>query len=157
MTYEIEKKFLVSNDVIPEIKEKTKITQAYLQVNSIEERIRSKDNIYYHTIKQDKKDANGLVRSENEAIISKQKFQDLLKRHIGNIIEKTRTTIPLENDLAAELDIYDGELEGLVIVEVEFPNEQSASDFHPPQWFGKEVTADKRYKNQSLALNGLPK
>lgn len=45
--------------------------------------------------------------------------------------------------------------------EVEFAGRQEeagvkASSFEPPEWFGRDVTKDRRYKNQNLAY-GLPR
>ncbi len=56
----------------------------------------------------------------------------------------------------AEVDVYRGPLAGLVTVEVEFDDLNSASMFSPPFWFGNELTGDSRYSNQSLAVDGLP-
>jgi CYTH domain-containing protein len=55
-----------------------------------------------------------------------------------------------------EVDVYRGPLEGLVTAEVEFPDEESAREFRPPDWLGREVTGDERYKNESLARYGAP-
>jgi adenylate cyclase len=44
----------------------------------------------------------------------------------------------------------------LSTVEVEFSSESEAETFRPPAWFGKEVTADPRYRNWALALSGAP-
>jgi adenylate cyclase len=63
--------------------------------------------------------------------------------------------VPL-GDLPVELDIFEGELEGLRVAEVEFPDEDAAHAFEPPDWFGPEVTDDHRYANESLATHGLP-
>ena len=58
--------------------------------------------------------------------------------------------------LTAELDLYDGSLEGHQLVEVEFDDDDAADDFEPPDWFGREVTEDNRYTNSSLARYGWP-
>ena len=42
-------------------------------------------------------------------------------------------------------------LEGLLIVEVEFNSKELANSFVPPIWFGKEVTMDLKYKNETLS------
>lgn len=42
-----------------------------------------------------------------------------------------------------------------MMAEIEFPSEQEANMFLPLSWFGKEVTYDEAYKNQSLAVRGL--
>ena len=63
--------------------------------------------------------------------------------------------IPL-GDLTVELDVYEGDLDGLVTAEVEFPDEASALAFDAPEWLGRDVTEDKRYGNRVLAVEGLP-
>ena len=52
--------------------------------------------------------------------------------------------------------MYTGDLEGLVVAEVEFDSETAAEAFAPPEWFGEDVTEDVRYKNQRLARDGAP-
>ena len=52
--------------------------------------------------------------------------------------------------------MYEGELAGLAVVEVEFSSGEEAGDFAPPGWFGRELTGDARYSNASLALDGRP-
>jgi CYTH domain-containing protein len=55
-----------------------------------------------------------------------------------------------------ELDVFRGGLSGLCVAEVEFPSEEEAAAFSPPDWFGREVTDDERFKNKSLARHGRP-
>jgi CYTH domain-containing protein len=43
----------------------------------------------------------------------------------------------------------------LHLVTVEFASDEQARGFHPLEWFGPEVTADRRYTNQAIALGGL--
>jgi adenylate cyclase len=50
-----------------------------------------------------------------------------------------------------EIDVYRGVHEGLVVAEVEFPDEKSCVEFEAPDWFGAEVTGDQRYSNLKLA------
>ena len=49
-----------------------------------------------------------------------------------------------------------GFLDGLRIAEIEFSTDVESDNFRCPEWFGEEVTEDERYKNWSLALNGIP-
>jgi len=56
----------------------------------------------------------------------------------------------------AELDEYSDRLAGLAVVEVEFGSEAEAARFSPPGWFGREVTGQPAWANQSLAVSGLP-
>ena len=64
--------------------------------------------------------------------------------------------IPADGGLAIELDVYAGDLDGLMTAEVEFGSEEEADAFDPPPWIGTDVTGDARYSNQSLAVRGLP-
>ena len=41
-------------------------------------------------------------------------------------------------------------------VEVEFPTLKDAFLFDAPEWFGAEVTEDRRYSNASLVKYGIP-
>ena len=50
-----------------------------------------------------------------------------------------------------EIDVYSGQHEGLVVAEVEFPDEDSARRFEVPDWLGEDVSHDPRYSNQLLA------
>ena len=148
---EIERKFLLK-DIDKEFLQtmtNKKITQAYIQTGQNEIRIRKKGDKFYLT----KKFGVDMVRKEIETEISELEYESLMKSHVGNIISKTRYTTPLNDGLVAEIDIYDGELNGLAIVEVEFKTVEQANSFQIPIWFGKEITCDKQYKNQNLALN----
>lgn len=69
---------------------------------------------------------------------------------------KNRYLIPLKDNLVAELDIYGADLSNFANVEVEFNSTKDAILFTPPDWFGQEVTQNKRYSNASLAKYGLP-
>jgi CYTH domain-containing protein/CHAD domain-containing protein len=71
-------------------------------------------------------------------------------------LRKTRYLVPLGHGLEAEVDVYEGDLAGLVTAEVELGFERQSRDFQPPAWLGREVTGDRRYANQSLALEGMP-
>ena len=58
--------------------------------------------------------------------------------------------IPLNNELMAELDLYNGKLEGLLTVEVEFPNKEELKKFSKPNWFGENL--DKKiFSNANLS------
>ena len=60
-------------------------------------------------------------------------------------------------ELEIELDVYEGNLEGLLIAEVEFPDEDAADAFEKPGWLGEEVTGSSSYLNQTLAIEGVPR
>ena len=66
------------------------------------------------------------------------------------IIDKTRYLIEYEN-YTWELDIFYGENEGLVVVEVELNSEDETIKL--PSWIKEEVTTDVRYYNSNLMKN----
>lgn len=68
----------------------------------------------------------------------------------GGRLEKYRYLVPVAGEIF-EVDVFGGDLVGLVVAELELPSED-----HPvPQasWLGKEVTDDPRYRNSALALD----
>ena len=50
-----------------------------------------------------------------------------------------------------EIDVFEGDNEGLVIAEVELESEDEPFDV--PEWIGAEVTDDPRYFNANLVAN----
>ena len=102
------------------------------------------------------KAGHGAVRTELEFAITDEQFETTWPLTGGRRIHKTRYRLPIgQPDGAqhiAELDVFHDELEGIVIVEVEFDGEDSMAAFTPPDWFGDEVTDDLAYTNASLAV-----
>ena len=161
MSSEIERKFKVKqvpqeilNTITP-----LELVQTYLEApEGQERRVRSINNEkFVITVKIPQVSSNGLIRQELEKEISKEDYELFLHQQKGTQIKKRRYKVPVENGLTYELDIYDGELKGLMVVEVEFPTEEMADSFVAPDWFGEEVTSNKAYKNASLAKKGMPK
>ena len=66
-------------------------------------------------------------------------------------LEKTRYFIPLEGGLTCELDVFVGDLEGLIVAEVEFESTEQMKNFVVPKWFGKDVTEQSETGNAFLA------
>ncbi len=152
MGAEIERKFLVRS--LPELSQfpHDDISQGYVAASDdLEVRLRQKGGKFFETIKQ----GSGLTRVERECELAREQFEAFWPATEGRRLEKTRYEIPHANH-TIELDVYRSSLEGLVVAEVEFASEEAARSFVPPDWFGKEVTDDPRYKNLSLALHGRP-
>lgn len=154
---EIERKFLIKE--LPENYESFEhksVIQGYVVIceNKTEVRLRKKGKKYLETIKK----GSGKTRLEAEIEITEDQYNALWKTTEGQRVEKTRYEIPREGGKPIELDIYHEKLDGLLTAEVEFSNEEESNNFDSqiPEWFGKEVTKDGRFKNQNLALNGLP-
>lgn len=154
---EIEKKYQIK--YLPERLEsyqKKNIEQGYLCSNPVV-RIRKSNEDYILTYKSkfgldQTTGTKAKVCNEVEVPLNEEGYLHLKEKADGHIIEKTRYLIPLENGLTAELDVFHGYLENLVFVEVEFPTEELAEAFTPPEWFGMDVTFDRRYTNKNLAM-----
>jgi CYTH domain-containing protein len=71
----------------------------------------------------------------------------------AGVVDYTRTVLPIGERQALVDEIVRPRL--LHLVTVEFASEEEARGFHPLEWFGPEVTADRRYTNQTIALRGL--
>jgi adenylate cyclase len=153
---EIERKFLVPRapDGIGD-HPSTAIEQGYLAIHDdgTEVRIRRRDGASTMTVKS----GGGRTRAEEELALDDATFERLWPLTEGRRIEKVRHVIPTGTDgVEIELDTYGGDLDGLVVAEVEFAGEAAADAFEPPDWIGREVTDDKRFKNQRLAVDGRP-
>lgn len=89
---------------------------------------------------------------EMEINLLKEEFETLfLKVDKKRPIFKRRYYIPLSNGLVAEVDIMMDYYTGIIFIEVEFPDKESADKFVPPSWFGEEeVTGKYEYSNSNL-------
>lgn len=148
---EIERKYLVK--ALPanlEQYSQQKIAQGYLCTNPVV-RIRRSNNDYYMTYKGD----GLMIREEYNLPLTKEAYEHLCPKIDGLLIAKTRYLIPLGNKLTAELDIFEKELSGLQIVEVEFDSVEEANSFAAPEWFGEDVTNSGKYHNSYLSQHGL--
>ncbi len=154
MSMEIERKFLVAD--MPDLSgtRKAVVRQGYLTVpdDSTELRLRQKNDAYFLTLKG----SGGIARVEREAEISDTQFATFWPETEGRRVEKERYTGTLADGRVFELDVFLGDLAPLRLVEVEFSTEDEARAYIPPDWFGADVTEDKRYKNKMMAINGLP-
>jgi len=148
MAAEIERKFLVGEvPDLPRFARPRRLSQHYLaRTDGLELRIRQIGRKHWLTIKT----GDGLERQEHEIMLSPRQYDSLRSAGTGSHIEKLRYRIPVGKRIA-ELDVYIGELAGLKVVEVEFPDTAAAEDFDPPYWFGPEVTDDRYFSNANLA------
>lgn len=146
---EIERKYLIRR--LPENLSQyqcKKIAQGYICTNPVV-RIRKSDDEYHLTYK-----GKGLMaREEYNLPLTQEGYEHMLPKIDGRLIEKSRYLIPLDGKLTAELDIFEGDLAPLIIVEVEFDSLDAANSFIPPEWFGEDVTESRKYHNSNLALS----
>ena len=143
---EIERKFLVETPLEGyETYPCEEIEQAYLCAEPVV-RVRKKGTRYWLTCK-----GKGLLkREEFELPLDEKAYLHLLQKADGAVLTKVRYRIPL-GVYTIELDVFSGKLSPLMLAEVEFPTEEEALRFTPPQWFGREVTFDPAYCNVNLS------
>jgi CYTH domain-containing protein len=136
---EIERKFLIHTnnmDIVPLCTERCiEIRQGYLCINKggkEEVRIRSltcgDDQYFYITVKKE----TGLKRGKWETQIDGIAF-GVLAESVEKWIKKRRHHIRYWNHLI-ELDVFEDDLQGLIIAEVEFASEDEACKFVIPKW-----------------------
>ena len=123
-----------------------RIEQGYLCTNPVV-RIRREDDSYILTYK-----SQGMMsREEYNLPLTKEAYQHLCQKTDGVFIQKTRYIIPEKENLKIELDIFHGSHQGLILAEVEFPDEQTALAYQPPSWFSEDVTFSSQYHNSYLS------
>ena len=154
---EIERKFLVTGELPDDLDRypSEEISQGYVAVadDGTEVRVRARGGDYTLTVKS----GPSLARVEVEIEIDERRFESLWPLTAGRRIVKRRYLIPAGGQLSIELDLYAGELDGLVTAEIEFESEDQAEAFEPPPWIGSDVTGDGAYSNQSLAAHRRPR
>jgi adenylate cyclase len=149
---EVERKFLVPEPPELDGTVSDEIEQGYLAIGDEEEvRLRRKGDRLLLTAKR----GSGLARDEAELELDREAFERLWPLTEGRRLHKRRHVIPFDGR-EIELDVYAGDLEGLVVAEIEFPSEEEAKGFDPPAWLGEDVTGDSRYLNETLATRGIP-
>ena len=148
MAQEIERKFLVKDDSFKrEAYDAVRITQGFL--SSVPERtvrIRVKGDKGFITIKGIGNES-GVSRYEWEKEMPLEDAQELLLLCEPGMIDKTRYLIRA-GEYTFEVDEFHGDNEGLVVAEIELPDEEAS--FERPDWLGEEVTGDVRYYNVML-------
>lgn len=148
---EIERKFLadisgLNLDEFP----KAELEQGYLCVEPVI-RVRKSDDNYYLTYK-----GKGLLaREEYNLPLTREAYEQLIKKCDGVIIKKRRHMIPY-GKYTIELDVFESPLSPLIMAEVEFESVEEANSFTGPEWFLKEVTEDRRYHNSNMSAGDLP-
>ena len=149
MAQEVERKYLVTSDCYKTLAvARYHIRQGYISREKTGTvRIRITDNQAFLTIKG--KPATGhFARYEWEKEIPLHEAEELMLLCQGTIIDKTRWIIPGSHNLKWEIDEFHGKHTGLVLAEIELPNEEQS--FEKPDFIGEEVTSDPRYYNANM-------
>lgn len=143
MAIEIERKFLVK-ERFP-YNRKYKITQGYL-VNTKEKVIRIRKTDAFGCFLTIKLNLDEMSKYEYEYQIPEDDADELLNS-CTDIIDKTRHLLHADKQ-NWEIDKFHGELEGLIIAEIELKSKYE--EVQIPSFCSDEVTGDVRYYNSNL-------
>ncbi|HSG31071.1 MAG TPA: CYTH domain-containing protein [Thermodesulfobacteriota bacterium] len=146
MPIEIERKFLIDESIVADLKEGEVIKQGYFPTtNNTAIRVRIKGGKGYITIKGSR---SGITRTEYEYEIPYNEAEEIIDTLCNNmVIDKTRYKIE-HFDHTWEIDVFEGGNKGLIVAEVEMSDENEKVVL--PSWIKDEVTNDIRYSNSNL-------
>ena len=147
---EVERKFLVSEPPDLGGAEADEIEQGYLAIGSDGEvRVRRKGDRLLLTAKR----GSGFSRQEAEVELDRSSFDELWPLTEGRRLQKRRHVIP-HGDLKIEVDVYEGELEGLDGGRDRASLRGGGEGVRAARSDREEVTGDQRYLNETLATAG---
>lgn len=149
MGLEIERKFLIKKELLEFPENGDEIKQGYItNTKDVVVRVRTvnqgNNQLAFLTIKGKNK---GITRTEIEKELDYEEAIILIEEFCPVLVEKTRYMVEFEGNVF-EIDVFEGENEGLIIAEIELESEEQ--EFKKPKWLGKEVSDDKRYYNNNL-------
>lgn len=155
MGLEIERKFLVRSEHLPNMGPGMQILQGYL---SIEPSIRFRiiDRKIIMTIKRLNSDGSRFELETEKDSVSLEEHTTMKSLALYPVIEKVRYRIPYSG-LTWEVDVYQGENLGLLTADVELPRLNYPIEF--PKWIDSdaEITSTSKYFNVNLGRSPYPK
>ncbi len=144
---EIERKFLVDTEEWEKFPkpEPVLIKQGYLSnTPDVTVRLRVKGDKGFLTVKGATK---GISREEFEYEIPARDVEEMVGFFQTQLLSKWRYTIAFMDHLW-EVDVFKGNLSGLILAEIELQNENEG--FNLPPFVGKEVSDNPEYYNSNL-------
>ena len=102
-----------------------------------------------------KADVDSHTRLLTSIYLSPEEFA-LLSTLPGRTLRKTRHHIGLVNGVEMSVDVFDGDLSGLIMAEAEFDDAASMAAYPSPDFTVRELTDDPRYTGGRLVAEGLP-
>ncbi len=104
-------------------------------------RIRKSGDDYEITKKEPVSGTDSSHQYENTIKLTLAEFSEL-NNLTGKRLRKIRYYYK-ENDINYQIDIFQDQLKGLVVVDIEFDSNEEKSKFIPPTWLLSDVTQDK--------------
>ncbi len=146
MATEIERKFLVRAEQLPQPGASQRMLQGYIEPGRLTMRVRICGDQAFLTLKSP---GRGIERLEFEYPIPAEDARQLLDGFaLPGRVEKTRHHYT-HDGLLWEVDVFEGDNDGLVLAEVEL--ESADQHINLPHWVGREVSGDPRFFNAYLA------
>ncbi len=111
-------------------------------------RLRKNGDRYEITKKFPVKDGDSSEQEEHTIALREVEFNDLLKAD-GKMVRKIRYQYPLGSH-AAEIDLFQDDLQGLVVVDIEFKTAEEKDGFQMPEFCLADVTQEKAFAGGML-------
>ncbi|HEY9218201.1 MAG TPA: hypothetical protein VIO94_09135 [Phenylobacterium sp.] len=102
-----------------------------------------------------KADVSASVRLLTSIYLAPAEF-DLLSALPGRTLRKTRHHLGPIAGAEVSVDVFEGELDGLIMAEAEFETMEALQAYPPPPFAVREVTEDHRFSGGQLVTAGLP-
>ncbi len=151
MALEIERKFLVFPDRLPPLTDGETLVQGYLSKKP-EVRFRIVNGRVILAVKKRLTPSEKLEFEFPRDDMTEKEIDDLRNLALWPALTKIRYVITHEG-LLWEVDVYQGDNQGLVTADVELPSADHPVVF--PEWIDSdsEITGNKRYSNRNLTRN----
>lgn len=148
MAVEIERRFIVVGDAWRGLAPGVQYRQGYLSVEKERTvRVRVVGDQAWLTLKSN---ISNVSRHEFEYPVPLADAQTIMGAMCPMVVDKLRHRIE-HGGFIWEVDEFFGDNTGLVLAEIELPDE--STPFDQPAWIGEEVTEDGRYTNAYLSKN----
>lgn len=102
-----------------------------------------------------KADVRPSVRLLTSIYLSREEYR-LLSALPGRTLRKTRHSLGRIDGANVFVDVFEGDLSGLIMAEAEFEDVAAMEDYPTPDFAVREVTEDVRYTGGRLVIDGLP-
>jgi len=112
-------------------------------------RLRKCDDVYEITKKQPVEGLDSSIQYEDTISLSKEEYEAIATSS-NKKVEKLRYKVKID-DQEAEIDVFQGELKGLILVDFEFNSKEEKSRFTKPDFCRAEVTQEQVFAGGYLA------